>query len=69
MRIVSVVALVGMTVSLFASAPVDAQQPVAPPPPQIPYGPPISLDVAKKVMAGAEAEAVKKQVEYGHRRP
>jgi len=35
------------------------QQPVAPPPPQIPYGAPIGLDVAKKVMAGAEAEAIK----------
>jgi glc operon protein GlcG len=39
--------------------PVSAQAPVAPPPPQIPYGPPISLEQAKKVMAGAEAEATK----------
>jgi len=59
MRITRLLSLVGLMVSMFASAPVGAQQPVAPPPPQIPYGPPISLDVAKKVMAGAEAEAVK----------
>jgi uncharacterized protein GlcG (DUF336 family) len=59
MRIVKLLSLVGITLTLFASGPVGAQQPVAPPPPQIPYGPPISLDVAKKVMAGAEAEAVK----------
>jgi len=32
---------------------------VAPPPPQIPYGAPISLEQAKKVLAGAEAEAQK----------
>ena len=33
----------------------------APPPPQIPYGAPISLEQAKKVLAGAEAEARKNQ--------
>ena len=59
MRITRLLSLVGIMVSMFASAPVGAQQPVAPPPPQIPYGAPISLDVAKKVMSGAEAEAVK----------
>jgi uncharacterized protein GlcG (DUF336 family) len=32
---------------------------VAPPPPQIPYGAPIGLEQAKKVLAGAEAEAKK----------
>ena len=32
---------------------------MAPPPPQIPYGTPISLEQAKKVMAGSEAEAKK----------
>jgi uncharacterized protein GlcG (DUF336 family) len=38
----------------------SAQQPAAPPPPPTtPYGSPISLDAAKKVMAAAEAEAVK----------
>ena len=37
-----------------------AQQPAAPsPPPTMPYGSPISLDAAKKVMATAEAEAMK----------
>jgi glc operon protein GlcG len=53
------VSLAVMTVSLLASVPVGAQQPVAPPPPQILYGAPISLEQAKKVLAGAEAEAVK----------
>jgi hypothetical protein len=51
--------LVIVTVLLLASGPVGAQQPVAPPPPQIPYGAPISLEQAKKVLAGAEAEAQK----------
>ena len=38
----------------------SAQQPAAPsPPPITPYGSPISLDAAKKVMAAAEAEATK----------
>jgi len=46
-------------VLLFASVPVGAQQPVAPPPPQVPYGVPIGLEQAKKVIAGAEAEAKK----------
>jgi glc operon protein GlcG len=40
--------------------PARAQQPPAPsPPPTTPYGAPISLEAAKKVMAAAEAEAVK----------
>jgi glc operon protein GlcG len=59
MRLVSRVSLVVVTMLLFASVPVGAQQPVAPPPPQIPYGAPISLEQAKKVLAGAEAEAMK----------
>ena len=38
----------------------SAQQPAAPsPPPTTPYGSPISRDAAKKVMAAAEAEAMK----------
>src|SRR5438067_10602431 len=42
------------------SFPSGAQQPAAPsPPPTTPYGSPISLDAAKKVMAAAEAEATK----------
>ena len=36
-----------------------AQQPAAPAPPPMSYGLPISLEQAKKVMAGAEAEAKK----------
>jgi uncharacterized protein GlcG (DUF336 family) len=43
---------------LFASIPVGAQQRIVPPP-QIPYGAPLNLDQAKKVMAGAESEAKK----------
>jgi glc operon protein GlcG len=59
MRMARLLSLVVVTVFLFASGPVRAQQPVAPPPPQIPYGAPISLEQAKKVMVGAEAEAKK----------
>ena len=59
MRMARLLALAVVTVSLCASLPVGAQQPVAPPPPQIPYGVPISLEQAKKVIAGAEAEAKK----------
>ena len=59
MRMARLLLLVIVTVSLGASVPVGAQQPVAPPPPQIPYGAPISLEQAKKVIAGAEAEAKK----------
>src|SRR2546425_1205122 len=61
MRTARLLSLVVVTVLLFASVPVGAQQPVAPPPPQIPYGAPISLEQAKKVMAGAEAEAYKQK--------
>lgn len=46
------------TVLVLVAASVGAQQPAAPPPPPA-YGSPISLDMAKKVMAGAEAEAKK----------
>jgi glc operon protein GlcG len=59
MRMARLLSLAVVTVSLCASVPVGAQQPVAPPPPQIPYGAPISLEQAKKVIAGAEAEAKK----------
>src|SRR5437870_12810490 len=59
MRTARLLSLVVVTVLLLACVPVGAQQPVAPPPPQIPYGAPISLEQAKKVMAGAEAEAYK----------
>ena len=59
MRMARLLSLAVVTVALCASLPVGAQQPVAPPPPQIPYGAPISLEQAKKVIADAEAEAKK----------
>jgi glc operon protein GlcG len=59
MRTARFLSLVVVTMLLFVSVPVGAQQPVAPPPPQIPYGAPISFEQAKKVMAGAEVEATK----------
>ena len=46
-------------ISVGAAVPGGAQQPAPSPPPTTPYGSPISLDAAKKVMAAAEAEAVK----------
>ena len=53
--------LVAATVILLAAATqAAAQQAPAPsPPPVIPYGAPIVLEAAKKVMAAAEAEAAK----------
>src|SRR5262245_51504961 len=51
-------AVVGLVIVLAAVS-VSAQAPVAPPPPQIPYGPPITLEQAKKALAAAEAEATK----------
>ena len=52
--------LVVGTVLILAAATAHAQQPAAaPPPPPPPYGAPITLEQAKKVMAGAEAEANK----------
>lgn len=53
--------LVATTLILFgASIPAAAQQPPAPsPPPVTPYGAPLGLEAAKKIMATAEAEAVK----------
>jgi glc operon protein GlcG len=59
MRMTRLLSLVVVSVFLFASGPVCAQQPVAPPPPQIPYGAPISLEQAKKAVAAAEAESRK----------
>ena len=59
MRMARLLSLALVATVVVAFAPALAQQPVAPPPPQIPYGPPISLEQAKKVMAGAEAEAMK----------
>jgi glc operon protein GlcG len=59
MRMTRLLSLVVVSVFLFASGPVCAQQPVAPPPPQIPYGAPISLEQAKRAVAAAEAESRK----------
>jgi len=55
------VSLVVGTLLILGASIASAQQPapaVAPPPPP-PYGPPITLEQAKKVMVGAEAEAKK----------
>jgi len=49
-------------IALLAALPAFAQQPGAPAvaaPPPLPYGAPISFEVAKKAMAAAEAEAMK----------
>jgi glc operon protein GlcG len=61
MRMQRLVSLVVGTVLILGASIASAQQPapaVAPPPPP-PYGPPITLEQAKKVMVGAEAEAKK----------
>ena len=56
LRLLAVVTVIFVGSAIAGSA----QQPAAPtPPPTMPYGPPISLDAAKKVMAAAEAEAMK----------
>jgi len=55
------VSLVVGTVLILGASIASAQQPApaAAPPPPPPYGPPITLEQAKKVMVGAEAEAKK----------
>ena len=56
LRLLAVVTVIFVGSAIAGSA----QQPAAPaPPPTMPYGSPISLDAAKKVMAAAEAEAMK----------
>lgn len=57
MKMGTLLSLIVGTALLFTAASASAQAPVAPPPPQIPYGSPINLEHAKEVMAGAEAEA------------
>ena len=59
MRIERLLSLMFGTALVLAASFASAQQPAAPPPPPPPYGTPISLEHAKKVMAGAEAEAKK----------
>jgi glc operon protein GlcG len=52
--------VIAAVIFVGSTLPGSAQQPAAPsPPPTTPYGSPISLDAAKKVMAAAEAEAMK----------
>lgn len=53
--------VVATAIFVGSSLPSGAQQPAAAPspPPTIPYGSPITLDAAKKVMAASEAEAMK----------
>ncbi len=59
MRQLSLTALAACAALMFATA-VHAQQPApAAPPPRPDYGPPISLEQAKKVAAAAEAESHK----------
>ena len=61
MRMQRLVSLVVGAVLILGASIASAQQPApaAAPPPPPPYGPPITLDQAKKVMVGAEAEAKK----------
>jgi len=60
MRMERLLPLIAGVVLMLATTSVNAQQPAAaPPPPPPPYGPAITLEQAKKVMAGAEAEAKK----------
>ena len=59
MRMQRLVSLVLGPALILGASMASAQQPAAPPPPPPPYGSPITLDQAKKVMAGAEAEAKK----------
>jgi glc operon protein GlcG len=50
--------LASILVIIMATA-IASAQPAPPAPPTTPYGPPIALEAAKKVMAAAEADAVK----------
>jgi glc operon protein GlcG len=61
MRITHAVSLVVGTALLFIAASAGAQAPGAPAAPAAPpaYGPAITLEQAKKVLAGAEAESMK----------
>ena len=51
--------VVATAIFVGSAIPVGAQQPAPSPPPITPYGSPIDLNAAKKVMAAAEAEAAK----------
>jgi glc operon protein GlcG len=58
MKTHSKTALASILAIVLATAAASAQQAPSPPP-TTPYGPPITLEAAKKVMAAAEAEAMK----------
>jgi uncharacterized protein GlcG (DUF336 family) len=58
MKTHSKIALASILAIVLATAAASAQQAPSPPP-TTPYGPPITLEAAKKVMAAAEAEAMK----------
>jgi glc operon protein GlcG len=52
--------VVAIAIFVGSAVPAWTQQPAAPPPPPTtPYGAPIGLEAAKKVMTAAEAEAIK----------
>src|SRR6266849_3874983 len=51
--------VLGFTLAVVMFAATASAQQAPSPPPTTPYGPPIGLEAAKKVMAAAEAEAVK----------
>jgi glc operon protein GlcG len=60
MKMLNKTMLVPVLALMVAVGEASAQQAAAPaPPPVVPYGVPISLEVAKKAMAAAEADAVK----------
>ncbi|MGH7339474.1 MAG: GlcG/HbpS family heme-binding protein [Candidatus Rokuibacteriota bacterium] len=59
MRMQRLVSLVVGAALVLGTSMANAQQPAAAPPPPPAYGTPITLEQAKKVMAGAEAEAKK----------
>jgi len=59
MRKTTLVAPILFVAVVLTTGSAGAQQAAPAPPPLPPYGAPISLDLAKKVMAGAEAEARK----------
>ena len=60
MRTKRLVSLVVGTALVLSASLASAQQPAPAPPPAPPaYGPPITLEQAKKIMVGAEAEAKK----------
>lgn len=51
-----------VSATVMVASIVYAQQQGAPPPPAPPFGPPITLEQAKKIAAAAEAEAKKKNL-------